>query len=238
MNSKNKWNKKHPYTTPSPKTLITFTEPKSFITEQFKTIRTNIHFSLPGEETKKILVTSTAPGEGKSTITANLGFVFAQEGKSVLIIDGDMRKPTLHSTFHVDNQYGLSNLLRKRVSYTDAIQETFIYGLYVLPSGPIPHNPSELLSSKAMDQFLSNIEKHFDIILFDAPPVLTVTDAQILANKCDGTVYVINSGTTNRKEAMKAKSLLLTSQASILGVIINNFHEPKNNYYEDLYKHE
>jgi len=233
-----KSSKKQQTISSSPKTLIAFTEPKSYISEQFKTIRTNIHFSLPDEEVKKIVVTSTTPGEGKSTIIANLGFVFAQEGKKVLLIDADLRKPTLHSTFKLKNKKGLSNLLRNKVSFIDAIQETFIYGLYVLPSGPIPHNPSELLSSKAMDQFLEHMEKYFDIILIDVPPVLTVTDAQILANKCDGTVFVVNSGAVNRKEVIKAKNTLVNSKAKILGVVLNNYNEAKNNYYEDLYKNE
>lgn len=232
-----KWSKKHQQAnSSSPKTLIAFTEPKSYITEQFKTIRTNIHFSLPDENVKKIVVTSTTPGEGKSTIIANLAVVFAQEGKKVLIIDADLRKPTLHSTFKLKNKKGLSNLLRNKISYIDAIQETFIYGLYVLPSGPIPHNPSELLSSKSMDQFLYSMEQYFDIILIDVPPVLTVTDAQILSNKCDGTIFVVNSGVINRKEALKAKNTLTNSKANILGVVLNNYNDTKNNYYEDLYK--
>ena len=236
MNKKKQSNKDHSTSYISPRTLITFAEPKSYITEQFKTIRTNINFSLPGDDVKKLLVTSTIPGEGKSTITANLSFVFAQEGKRVLIIDADLRKPTLHATFGLSNKIGLSNLFTKQVSFNHAIKETFIYGLYVLPSGPIPLNPSELLSSKAMHSFIKTVEAYFDIIIFDAPPVLTVTDAQILSNKCDGTVFVINSGTVNRKEVLKAKSALLSSHATILGVILNNYNTKTNNYYDKLYK--
>ncbi|KGR76204.1 CpsD/CapB family tyrosine-protein kinase [Ureibacillus manganicus] len=234
--AKKKSSKPNSSTSTAPKTLISFTEPKSYIAEQFKTLRTNINFTLPGDDAKKLLVTSTIPGEGKSTITANLGFVFAQEGKRVLIIDADLRKPTLHATFNLPNKIGLSNMFTKQVSFVHAIKETFIYDLYVLPSGPVPLNPSELLSSKTMDQFLKTIEDYFDVIIFDAPPILTVTDAQILSNKCDGTVLVINSGTVNRKELLKAKSALLSSHANILGVVLNNFNSKTNNYYEKLYK--
>ncbi len=162
--------------------------------------------------------------------------MFAKEGKRVLIVDADMRKPTLHSIFDLANQYGLSNTLTKKVLYLESIQETFIYRLYVLPSGPVPLNPSELLSSEAMDLLIKSLEQYFDVIIFDAPPLLPVTDAQILSNKCDGTILVINSGTVNRADALKAKSILQASHANILGVILNNYDLPRDHYYYDEYK--
>ncbi len=219
-----------------PKTLVTFSEPKSIISEQYNTIRTNINFMLSDQQNKKILITSATPGEGKSTIASNLALVFAKEGKRVLIVDADLRKPTLHSTFEIENRFGLSNTLTKKVSYTESMKETFIYGLYVLPSGPVPLNPSELLASKAMDLLIKSIEHFFDIVIFDAPPLLPVTDSQILANKCNGTILVINSGHVNRADVLKAKNILKTSQANILGVILNNYDLPNDHYYYGRYK--
>lgn len=214
-----------------PNTLITILEPKSVIAEQFNTIRSNIHFTLPDHKVKKLLVTSSTAGEGKSTIASNLGVAFAREGKRVLLVDADMRRPTLHSTFNLENKYGLSNTLTKKVSYIESVRDTFIYGLYVLPSGPIPLNPSELLASKNMKQLMKIFEQYFDVIILDAPPLLPVTDAQILSNICDGTILVVNSGKVNRADVLKAKSLLQASHAKILGVVLNNYKLPKDYYY-------
>ncbi|SOC38379.1 CpsD/CapB family tyrosine-protein kinase [Ureibacillus acetophenoni] len=219
-----------------PNSLITFLEPKSVIAEQFNTIRSNINFTLPDHDVKKILVTSSTAGEGKSTIASNLAVVFAKEGKRVLIIDADMRRPTLHSTFDIENRYGLSNTLSKKVTYMESVQETFIFELYILPSGPVPMNPSELLASKTLNKLMEIFEQYFDVIIFDAPPLLPVTDAQIISNICDGTILVVNSGKVNRADVLKAKSLLEASHAKILGVVLNNFKLPNNHYYYSEYK--
>lgn len=214
--------------------LVTISETKSFILEQFRTIRTNITFSMPDQELKTILVTSSTPGEGKSTNAANLGVVFAQEGKRVLIIDADMRKPTLHQTFKTFNKVGLSNVIAKKAAFYEAIQETFIVGLYVITSGPIPPNPSELLSSKAMDALLLDVKKDFDIIIIDSPPLLSVSDSQILANKCDGTILVVNAGVVEKSAVQKATAILSTSQSKTLGVVLNNYVTPGHQkYYEE-----
>lgn len=211
--------------------LVTVTDTKSIVSEQFRTIRANITFSIPDQELKTILVTSSTPGEGKSTNAANLGVVFAQEGKKVLIIDGDMRKPTLHQTFKTFNNTGLSNVLAKRASFNEGVQETFIVGLYVMTSGPIPPNPAELLSSKAMDALILEAKKDYDIIIFDAPPLLSVSDAQILSNKCDGTLLIVDSGAVEKEVVRKAKAILSTSQARILGVVLNKYVVPRNQHY-------
>ena len=167
---KNKSKKKMSRLATMRRRLITVSDSKSIIAEQFRTIRTNIKFSVPDIDLKTILVTSSTPGEGKSTNAANLGVVFAQEGKKVLIVDADMRKPTLHHTFGIFNTVGLSTLLSRQNDYNCAIQETPIVGLFVLPSGPIPPNPTELLSSKTFDVFLEEVKNNYDIIIFDAPP--------------------------------------------------------------------
>lgn len=210
---------------------ITIIEPKSIFSEQFRMLRANINFSLFEHEMKKILVTSSIPGEGKSTIAENLAVVFAQENKRVLLVDADMRKPTLHYTFDLFNYIGLSNLLSKKLSLTNVIQKTFIPNLYVLPSGPIPPNPSELLASNNMDQFIKSIENHFDVVIFDVPPILSVSDAQILASKCDGTLLVLRFGKTEKKQLQKAKNILVSSHAKIIGVVCNNYKLGKVDHY-------
>ncbi|WP_043931175.1 CpsD/CapB family tyrosine-protein kinase [Bacillus sp. EB01] len=211
--------------------LITKLDPKSPISEQYRTLRTNIQFSSVDEEIKKIMVTSSGPGEGKSTTTANLAVVFAQQGKSVLLIDADLRKPTVHYSFNLTNTIGLTNVLSHQVELKEAINETDVKGLYVVSSGPIPPNPSELLGSRMMDSFIKEAEGKFDIVLFDTPPVLAVTDAQILSNKCDGTILVVSSEKTEIEQAVKAKELLATAQAKVLGVVLNNRKFEKNQQY-------
>lgn len=213
--------------------VITRSNPKSFVSEQYKTLRTNINFSMPKNELQTILVTSSSPGEGKSTTTSNLAVVFAQEGKRVVLVDADMRKPTAHYTFHVTNTLGLSNLLTRQSSIEETVKETGVQGLDIITSGPIPPNPAELITSITMDVLLTELKKRYDIILFDAPPTLSVTDAQVLSNKCEGTIFVVNSKETNKDNAVKAKELLISAKAHILGVVINNFELNKNqNYYQ------
>ena len=136
------------------RTLITQTNPRSPISEQYKTIRTNIEFSSVNDEIRSIVVTSSGPAEGKSTTVANLAVVFAQQGKKVLLIDADLRKPTVHYTFRKDNTIGLTNVLTRQKGFLQAISESDVENLHVLTSGPIPPNPAELLGSKAMDELL------------------------------------------------------------------------------------
>jgi protein-tyrosine kinase len=236
---KNRSKKKKSDLTMMGRRLVTVSDSRSIIAEQFRTIRTNIKFSVPDTELKTILVTSSTPGEGKSTNAANLGVVFAQEGKKVLIVDADMRKPTLHHTFGIFNTVGLSTVLSKQNEFNCAIQETPIVGLFVLPSGPIPPNPAELLSSKTFATFLEEMKKNYDIVIFDAPPLLSVSDAQVLSHQCDGTLLIIHSGVVEKEDVLKAQSILTSSQAKILGAVLNNYKMPKNRkYYYQYYGRE
>ena len=228
---KNKIKKKKSKLDTMGRKLIAFSESKSIIAEQFRMIRTNIKYAMPDTDLKTILVTSTITGEGKSTNAANLGVVFAQEGKKVMIVDADMRKPTLHHTFGIFNTVGLSTILSKQDEFSYAIQETPIVGLHVLPSGPIPPNPAELLSSRTFSAFLEEMKKVYDMIIFDAPPLLSVTDAQILSHQCDGTLLIIHSGVAEKEDVVKAHSILTSSQAKILGVVLNHYKMPKNQKY-------
>lgn len=205
---------------------------KSPISEQYRTLRTNIQFSNVDNEMRTIMITSSGPGEGKSTTTANLAVVFAQQGKKVLLVDADLRKPTMHYTFNLTNTFGLTSVLTKQVTLDEAITETKEQNLFVLPSGPIPPNPAELLGSKAMDHFFEEaLQDVFDLIIFDTPPLLAVTDAQILANKCDGSILVISSGKTEKDMVVKAKEMLGTANGKLLGVVLNNKKMKSNQHY-------
>lgn len=215
--------------------LITRSNPKSVVSEQYRTIRTNINFSMPDEELKTILCTSASPGEGKSTTASNLAIVFAQEGRKVLLVDADMRKPTVHHTFGLKNMAGLSNLLTRKLALRDVMRESGTEGLTVITCGPIPPNPAELLGSRTMEQLLGELKNSFDLIIFDAPPVLSVADAQILSNQCDGTILVISSGNTEKESVVKAKEALLSAKAHLLGTVLNNFVLQKDHYYYQYY---
>ncbi|MFE8698114.1 CpsD/CapB family tyrosine-protein kinase [Cytobacillus sp. FJAT-53684] len=211
--------------------LITMTDSRSPVSEQFRTLRTNIQFSAVDSSIRSLMVTSAGPGEGKSTTVANLAVVFAQQEKKVLLIDADMRKPTVHYTFQLHNNLGLTNVLTKQASLSKAVNKTEQDNLFVLTCGPIPPNPAELLGSKAMEEFLSAAYEEFDIILFDTPPILAVTDAQILSNICDGTILVVSSGKTEVEAAAKSKELLLAANGKLLGVVLNQKKVKDSQYY-------
>lgn len=212
--------------------LITLTRPSSVIAEQFRTIRTNIQFSMVDKDLKTVVVTSAGPGAGKSTISANLAVTFASQGKKVLLVDTDMRKPTVHKTFHLQNRDGLTTLLtEKDVKISDIAHQVSTEDLFVITSGVIPPNPSELLASKRMDRLMDEFEEIFDLIIFDMPPVVAVTDAQIMASKVDGTIFVIPKGMTNKDMVLKSKDLLDKVNANVIGAIFNRVEISSNNYY-------
>ncbi|WP_017379313.1 CpsD/CapB family tyrosine-protein kinase [Paenisporosarcina sp. TG-14] len=211
--------------------LITIDSPRSPITEQYRTLRTNIEFSSFDQEYKTILVTSSSPGEGKSTTVSNLAVAFAQQGKKVLLIDTDLRKPTVHYTFNLKNVKGLTNVITKQATLTDVIQPTEVEHLTILTCGPIPPNPAELLGSEAMSQFIELAKTQYDIVLFDTPPILAVADTQILANKVDGTILVISSGNTEQEAARKSKDLLASAKGKIIGAVLNMKKAKDSKYY-------
>ncbi|MBN3553996.1 CpsD/CapB family tyrosine-protein kinase [Fictibacillus nanhaiensis] len=213
------------------RSLISHINPKSPISEQYRTIRTNIQFASVDKEFKTLMVTSAGPGEGKSTTAANLAVVLAQQGKRVLLIDGDLRKPTVHYTFKVSNIYGVTNVLARQKSLHETAVMTKVPDLDVLPSGPVPPNPSELLASKSMNQLIEEASALYDYVLFDTPPVLAVTDGQVLSNKVDGVLLVISSGKTEIEGAVKAKEMLEHAQARLLGTVLNGKEFKKDNYY-------
>ncbi len=211
--------------------LIAKANPKSPVSEQFRTIRTNIQFSSVDQEYRSIMVTSAGPGEGKSTTAANLAVVFAQQGKTVLLVDSDMRKPTVHYTFNFPNTTGLTNILSRQVTLKEAVKDSGVDKLHILSSGPVPPNPAELLSSRAMQQFFVDAYEEYDLIIFDTPPVLVVTDAQIMANQCHGSILVVSSGKTEMEPAKKAKELLQSAKGKLLGCVLNNKKASETDYY-------
>ncbi|WP_412758513.1 CpsD/CapB family tyrosine-protein kinase [Neobacillus thermocopriae] len=213
------------------RSLVTMFNPKSPVSEQFRTIRTNIQFSSIDQEVRTLMITSSGPGEGKSTTAANMAVVFAQQGRRVLLVDADMRKPTVHYTFNQLNTYGLTSVLTRQMTLEKAVKETNEKDLFVLTSGPVPPNPAELLSSMAMERFFREAQEQFDMIVFDTPPLLAVTDAQILANKCDGTILVVASGKTDKDQLVKARDLLDSVQSKLLGAVLNNKEMKNTNYY-------
>ncbi|MGG1291456.1 CpsD/CapB family tyrosine-protein kinase [Bacillus smithii] len=204
------------------KRLLSHLNPKSPIAEQYRTIRTNIQFSNVEKEMKSIVVTSSSPGEGKSTTVTNLAIVFAQQEKRVLLVDADLRKPTIYSAFRMSNHIGLTNVLTQQSTLQAAIKTTEVPNLSVLVSGPVPPNPAELLGSSRMKEVLEELYQMYDVILIDTPPVLAVADAQILANLCHGIVMVISSGKTKIEHARKTRDLLSQAKGKLLGAILNN----------------
>ncbi|MDZ7835009.1 MAG: CpsD/CapB family tyrosine-protein kinase [Alkalibacterium sp.] len=202
------------------------------MSEQFRTIRTNIQFSMIDETVRTIVVTSAGPSSGKSTVSANLAATFASEEKRVLLVDSDLRKPTVHKTFKVRNNDGLTTLLTdKQTHVEDVVYRTHTDGLYVLTSGPIPPNPAELLASKRMEEIKQSMLKYFDMIIFDMPPVLAVTDAQVMATKTDGVLFVIPKGRASKEELHKAKDLLDKVKANVLGAVLNRVDKSDDSYY-------
>ncbi|MGY3836219.1 CpsD/CapB family tyrosine-protein kinase [Bacillus atrophaeus] len=210
---------------------ISVLQNKSLVAEQYRTIRTNIAFSSVQTNLRSILVTSSVPGEGKSFSAANLAAVFAQQEKKVLLVDADLRKPTIHETFQLENVIGLTNVLVGTCSLSETVQQTPIDNLYILTSGPTPPNPAELLSSKAMGDLILDIYDQYSLVIFDSPPLLAVADGQILANQTDGSVLVVLSGKTKIDTVQKAKDALEQSKAKLLGALLNKKKLKKPDLY-------
>jgi len=199
------------------------TNPDSHEAEAFRTIRTAVFFGAPKEETKTILVTSPAPGEGKSTLVANLGIAMAQAGQKVLVVDADFRRPLQHKVFNLNRKAkGLSLVLAGEMHLADAIERTDTGNLDVLTCGPDVSNPAEMLNSKRFKRIMERLAGAYDRVLIDSPPVLAVTDALILAALCDVTVIVLRAQVSTRKISMQAREALAGVDAKVLGVVVND----------------
>ncbi|SKA88644.1 capsular exopolysaccharide family [Caloramator quimbayensis] len=214
--------------------LTALAHPKSPVSEAFRTLRTNIQFSSFDKNIKTIVLTSSGPGEGKSTVSTNLACVFSQGGNKTILIDCDMRKPTVHKKLEISNQTGLTNVLIAEVSLKDAVKE-ISENFYVLTTGTRPPNPAEIIASSKMQNFIESLKEQFDYIIIDTPPILMVTDAQILSKYADGTLLVVSSGEADKNAAVKAKELLLKVDANILGVVLNKLDTSRKGYYGYYY---
>ena len=212
-------------------TLIANTDAKSPVSEAYRTLRTNIRFSnIAGRELKTILMTSATPDEGKSTTISNLGVVMAQAGHRVVVCDCDFRNPTQHKIFGLPNK-GLSNCVSTGGDIMELVQGTKVPNLYVLTSGPVAPNPSELLGSQNMVDIFNELKQHFDYVLVDTPPIMPVTDAAVVSGKVDGTILVVASGAVSPAVAVEAKTRLEQAGAHLLGVVLNKVDVAANSHY-------
>jgi len=209
--------------TSEPDSPIALTSPRSPVTEAYRTLRTNLGYTSVDRRLSTIMVTSAEPGEGKSTITSNLGVVMAQNGKRVIALDCDLRHPCLHTNFGLNNRQGMSTLLSQNAeATTDICNPTKEKGLYVITTGPIPPNPAELMGSQKLQSILKWMKETTDIILVDTPPVLAVSDAVILAPSLDGVVLVVRPGKTRHGALKQSIEQLQLVNARILGVVLND----------------
>ena len=218
------------------KDIWTHINPKDPASESYRSIRTNIFFSSTEEHPiKSLLITSPGPQEGKTTTLCNLGIAIAQSGKRVLIVDADMRKPRLHGIFKSKNDIGLSAFLSTQAKADEIIQETDIKNVSIVTGGPIPPNPSELIESHKMKEFIDIAKGKFDFILFDTPPIAVVTDATVLSPYVDGLVLVIQNETTSKKFIPRINQILKDSKARVTGFILNKITQKSGNYHYYYY---
>jgi capsular exopolysaccharide synthesis family protein len=211
--------------------LITHFSPKSNLSESYRTIRTGLLLSSTDQKPKAIIVSSALPEEGKSATLSNLAVTLAQAGKAVLIVDSDFRKPSQHRIFKIRNLDGLTNYLTRDTELKSLIKPTEIPNLFLVNSGPLPPNPAELLGSEKMAGFIEAIKGSFDYVLFDSPPVLTVSDAMVLGPKIDGVILVVWGGKTPREALRRAKEKIDLMKIKTLGVVINNIDVREHDYY-------
>lgn len=210
--------------------LINHKFPKIFISEDYRTLRTSLLLSRADNPPKTILFTSALPKAGKTSTAANMAVAFAQLEKKVLLVDSDLRKPRLHSIFKTENQKGLSGYLTGKIKLGDSIKTTSVENIWLLSSGLIPPNPAELLNSKNMNMLIENVQKDFDVVLIDSPPVLAVVDAVIVASLVDTTVFVIKAGETTYRNFAGAVEQLKKVKADIAGVVFNEVKVGKGGY--------
>ena len=224
--------------------LITFTDPKSPVSEMFRTLRTNLQFMGNSKKIQTVLITSTLPGEGKSWTSANLAVTFAQAGKKVVIVDADLRKGRQFSIFNVTARPGVSNYLSGVVNEGEVynvddirsfIRETDIDNLYVIPAGDVPPNPAELLVNSRMGQLLLDLKAQYDIVIFDAPPALLVTDAMILARMVDTCMIVVAHQETKMDNLNKVQKSIKNVGGNIAGVVINKIPTSVKKYQDGYY---
>lgn len=203
--------------------LITLTDPRSRAAEAYRTLRTNLTFAALDKPIETLIVTSAAPDEGKSTVLANLAVTMAQGERRTILVDADLRRPCLHEIFGVANDRGLTSMIVEETTMDDpSLIDVGVDNLWLVPSGPLPPNPADILGSRKMEQVIDGLKARADIILFDASPVISVTDAAVLGTKVDGVLLVVSAGRTRREHAQRAKELLERVQVRIVGAVLND----------------
>lgn len=218
--------------------IITMEEPRSPISEGFRSLRENVRFASIDDNLQTLLVTSPEPGEGKSTVASNLAVVFAQSGFSTILLDADLRKPMQHTIFDIKNRYGLSDLLfNQDVPFDKTMFKTQLENLYVVPSGTIPPNPSELIASKRMKNLLAELKGQADLIILDSPPIQAVTDSVSIAPEMTGVLLVVQPGKTHVTAARLSVEQLKRAKAKVLGAVLNPLDMKRSQYaYRYAYK--
>ena len=206
--------------------------PKSITAESYRSLRTNIQYSSIDKQVKTLVVTSSNAGEGKSTVAGNLAYTFFQSGKRVLIIDCDLRKPSLHRKFNVSNEVGLTDVL-VGTSELNKVMKKIDDNLYLLTTGTLPPNPAEIIGSNTMENFLDECKINFDYIILDTPPILPVTDSKLLAIKADATVLVVRSEISKSKHVSQAFKELEKVNANVIGTILNDVEMRSEKLYYD-----
>ncbi|HLM67401.1 MAG TPA: polysaccharide biosynthesis tyrosine autokinase, partial [Longimicrobium sp.] len=207
---------------PEPTPVLAVSDGRSTAAEAYRTLRTNLIFSQTGRALKSIIITSASPGEGKSTTSSNLAAAFAQQGMRVLLVDADLRRPTLHSIFGAPREPGLTQVLVGQKVLAEAVQETGVKGLSLLTAGVLPPNPAELLGSLPMRELLGSVVDGFDMVILDTPPVMAASDSSVLASMVDGVVLVVRAGRTERASAQQAVRQLTSVGARVLGAALND----------------
>ena len=215
--------------------LLIHADPRSSLAEAYRQLRTSILLSTAGHAPKSLLITSSLPSEGKTTTATNTAISLAQTGANVLIIDADMRRPRLHSVFGINNADGLSTILANELSDAEIlniIKQDASSKLHLLPSGPVPPNPAELIGSEQMAKLLKMLQGHFTHVVVDSPPIASFTDGVLIASMVDGVILVVHSGKSSRQVVRRSRQLLQDIGAKILGVVLNNVNlRAQDNYY-------
>lgn len=212
--------------------LVVARQPESILAEQFRTLRTNIQFSIEDESLKTLMITSARPEAGKSIVAANLATAFAIEKYRVLLVDADLRRPTVHKAYNLKNDLGLTTLLQNpELNLAESIQKAKTKNLSLLTSGPTQPNPAEYLGSSRMKKLIKNMKNEFDFIIIDTPPLLSVTDAQLVARQIDGVLFVVPMNQVNKNDLIKSEEMLELAKANVLGAVFNQVDNSNKDYY-------
>ena len=203
--------------------LITITNPRSPVAEAYRSLRTNLDFASLDQPLHSLVVTSPGPEEGKSTTLANLAVTMAQGGRRTILVDADLRRPGLHEIFGIVNDRGLTTMIVEEAVLDDPpLIDVGVDNLWLMPSGPMPPNPADILGSRKMEEVIAALRARADVVLFDAPPIIAVTDAAVLGTKVDGVLLVVCAGRTRREHAQRARELLERVHVRIVGAVLND----------------